>query len=216
MTDQELRELVASIAKTQAETAKQLKETGRRMQETDRRMQETDRQIKQLGKQLGELGNKFGTFTEGMALPSMSKILRERFGVNEISPRRQSRLNSETLEVDVLAFDNTGRRNEAYVVEVKSHLKEDAIDQILQTISDVPRFFPYLKDRKIYGIIAAVYIPENLREAVIKQGLYLAQLSDDNFKLIVPRNFKPRPFGPAVSQNGKQNGRAKKKKSRTK
>jgi len=41
---------------------------------------ETDRQLKELGKQIGGLGAKFGSFTEGLALPSMEKILRQRFG----------------------------------------------------------------------------------------------------------------------------------------
>ena len=64
------------------------------MKKTDRRMAETDRQIKQVNKQLGELGNKFGSFAEGMALPSMEKdFAREEFGINDISPRRKAVLN---------------------------------------------------------------------------------------------------------------------------
>ena len=47
---------------------------------------ETDRQLKELGKQIGGLGSKFGSFTEGLALPSMEKILRQRFGMEIISP----------------------------------------------------------------------------------------------------------------------------------
>ena len=46
MTDEELKELVASLAVAQ---------------------RETDRQLKELGKQIGGLGEKFGG--EGMALP---------------------------------------------------------------------------------------------------------------------------------------------------
>ena len=59
MTDQELKDLVASLARSQTETSQQQKETGR--------------QISQVGKQIGELGNKFGRFSEGMAEPSMRK-----------------------------------------------------------------------------------------------------------------------------------------------
>ena len=33
------------------------------------------KQLEELGKQIGGLGEKFGGFTEGMALPSMTKIL---------------------------------------------------------------------------------------------------------------------------------------------
>jgi hypothetical protein len=62
------------------------KETERRQQETDRQIKQTDRQIKELGKQIGGLGAKFGSFTEGLALPSMETILRKRFGMKIVSP----------------------------------------------------------------------------------------------------------------------------------
>lgn len=190
MTDQELRDLVASLAASQ---------------------KETDRQIKQVNKQLGELGNNFGSFAEGLALPALEKVLRHRFGVNDVSPGRKFFLNGETLEMDVFGYDNTGALKDAYVVEIKSHLKPDAINQILETMAKLPRFFPAMKDRKIYGIIAAVKIPANLRTEVLKQGLYLAQISDETFKLLVPPKFKPTDFGPTAQRNGAGNGHSKKK-----
>lgn len=208
MTDQELKDLVASIAKTQAETAAQMKET-------DRRMAETDKQIKQVNKQLGELGNRFGGFTEGMAWPSLEKLLRQ-FGMNDVGLRRRFLLNGQTLEVDVFGWDNTHTRKEAYVVEVKSRLQPDAIERLLKTLAALPRFFPDLRDYRIYGIIAAVDIPENLRAEVLKRGLYLTQLSDETFKLLTPPHFKPQDYGPLAQRNGRANGHAKKKTPRSK
>ena len=201
MTDQELKDLVASIIKTQAETAAQIKET--------------DRQIKQTNKQIGELGNRFGGFTEGMAWPSLEKLLRQ-FGMNDIGLRRKFLLNGRTLEVDVFGWDNTHTRKEAYAVEVKSRLQPDVIDRLLKTLVELTRFFPDLRDYRIYGIIAAVDIPENLRSEVLKRGLYLAQLSDETFKLLTPPHFKPQDYGPLAHRNGRTNGHAKKKTSRNK
>ena len=63
MTDEELKDLVASLLVSQ--------------KETDQRIKETDRFVKELGKQIGGLGEKFGSFTEGLALPSMERILQE-------------------------------------------------------------------------------------------------------------------------------------------
>ncbi len=211
MTDQEMKDLVEKIIQTQAETAEQMKKT-------DRRMAETDRQIKQVSKQLGEIGNKFGSFTEGMAFPSMEKILREEFGMNDISHRHKAIRNGSSLEIDVLAMNNTGARDEIYLVEVKSRLTDDAIKQVQKRIADFPHFFPNLADRKIYGIIAAVDIPDNLRAEVLKQGFYLARISEDTFKLKVPRDFTPKAFGPAAETNGHSNGhtKTKKKKPRSK
>ncbi len=213
MTDQELRDSVGSLIAAQKETDRQIKETDKRIKETDKQIKETAKQIKQVNKQLGELGNKFGSFAEGMALPSMEKILRDRFNMDVVTPRATSRLNGRVIEIDVMAYDN-GSRNELYIVEVKSHLTREGIDQILKTIEEFPKFFGAHRDRTVYGIIAAVDIPQNLRAEVLKEGLYLARIHDGTFELLTPKDFKPRAFIAPPEQNGKRN--VKRKKSRAK
>jgi hypothetical protein len=187
MTDQELKDLVASIAKSQAET---------------------DNQIKQVNQQLGKLGIKFGSFAEGMALPSMEKILRGRFKMHVVTPRATSSMNGRMIEIDVMADDN-GSLNELCIVEVKSHLSREGIDQILKTIEEVPKFFPVHSDRTIYGIIAAVDIPQNIRAEVLKEGLYLARIHDGTFELLTPKNFQPRAFTASPEENGKRKPKRK-------
>jgi len=93
MTDEELKQLVASLAIDQKEMAK----------ESNKRNKETNKQLKELGKQIGGLGKKFGSFTEGLALPSMTKILRERFKMVVISPSVRVSKNGIDAEIDVLA-----------------------------------------------------------------------------------------------------------------
>lgn len=195
MTDQELKDLVAGLSISNAELRKS--------------QQETDKLVRQVTKQLGELGNKFGSFTEGMAWLSLDKLLRKHFGMNDVGQRRRATNNGHSLEIDVLAFDNTGARDEVYLVEIKSRLTDAGIEQMLKTVADFPRFFPQLADRKTYGIIAAVDIPDNLRAEVLKQGLYLARISDETFKLAVPRGFKPKAFGATEARNEHTNGQAK-------
>jgi hypothetical protein len=213
MTDHELRDLVASIAKMQAEAAQMQAEAARQEEkraEERRKTEEelaeerrkTERVVRQVNKQLGELGNKFGSFTEGMAFPSMEKILRNRFKMDIVTLRAKSRQNGHSIEIDVMAYDN-GSRNEVYLVEVKSHLTRESIDQMLETIEHFPKFFGAHGHRMIYGIIAAVDIPDNLRAEVLKKGLYLARIHDGEFELLTPKNFKPAPFGPTAKQNGK-------------
>ena len=179
------------------------KETDRLLREqsaaTDRKFKETDRMIKELGQQIGGLGNKFGSFTEGLALPSMQKILRQRFGVDTISPSVRVSRDGQHLEIDVLAYAN-GAVNAAYVVEVKSHLRESDIQQLLNILQRFSYWFPEHRDKALYGILAAVDIPEALIPQVLAQGLYLAQIHDDLFTLQVPDDFQPRRFdGRAVA-----------------
>lgn len=190
MTNLELKEFVASLAVQQAETSRQIRES---QAKTDQQIAKTDRQIEELGKQLGGLGQKFGGFTEGMAFPSMQKILRERFGMDVVSVRNIARKNGRSLEIDVLAYANR-EVNEVYVVEVKSHLREDGLQQMLRILREFHEFYPGHEGKKVYGILAAVDAPEDLRERVLSQGIYLANIHDDTFEIRVPETFQPRAF----------------------
>jgi len=204
MTDNELRELVASIAIAQKATDKQIKATGRQLQETDKQLKETDiqlkdtdkrvsRQIKELGKQIGGLGQKFGSFTEGLALPSMQKILQMQFKMEVISPSVRVHKNGKQIEIDVLAYANSSV-NEIYVVEVKSHLREDGITQLQTIINNFRQFFPEHNDKKLYGMIAAVDMSDRLKKRLLSLGFYAAKIKEDIFSLDVPDDFKAKSF----------------------
>ncbi|TRT63169.1 DUF3782 domain-containing protein, partial [Microcystis sp. M_QC_C_20170808_M3Col] len=150
-TDKQLKEtdlLLKEVSQQQKENAQQIKET-------DRQQQKTDKQLKELGKQIGGLGAKFGSFTEGLALPSMETILRQRFGMEVISPSVRVSKDGQHLEIDVLAYTN-GELNTAYIVEVKSHARQEDITQLKSILQRFRRFFSEHKDKKLYGILAAV------------------------------------------------------------
>jgi len=183
MTDEELKQLVASLAVSQQETARQLKETDRQLR----------KQLKELGAQIGGLGNKFGYFTEGMALPSMEKLLYQKFGMEVVAARVKSKVSGEDLEIDVLAYSN-GERNTAFVVEIKSLLREREIQQVLNILKKFPQAFSEHANKALYGIIAAVDIPTEMRQRILEEGLYLARIHDEHFRLQVPKDFKPRQF----------------------
>ena len=82
-TAEDVWQLLAELTTSQSELTTAQKETDRQLKELGK---QTDRQLKELGKQIGGLGSKFGSFTEGLALPSMETILRQRFGMEVISP----------------------------------------------------------------------------------------------------------------------------------
>ena len=188
-TDKQLKE----VSQQQKETDRQLKETDRQQKETERRQQETDRQLKELGRQIGGLGAKFGSFTEGLALPSMEKILRQRFGMEVISPSVRVSKDGKHLEIDVLAYTN-GELNTAYIVEVKSHAREESITQLKSILQRFRSFFSEHKDKKLYGILASVDLSNELREKILQEGFYVARIHDQVFELDIPDNFQPRPY----------------------
>jgi len=175
------------------ETDRRMQETDRLIQETDRQIQETDRQLRELGKQIGGLGSKFGSFTEGLALPSMTTILRERFGMEVISPSVRVSKAGQHMELDVLAYAN-GPINKAFIVEVKSHAREESITQLKNQLQRFRDFFPEHGEKEIYGILAAVDLSDALREQALREGLYVARIHDEVFELDIPDNFQPVVF----------------------
>jgi hypothetical protein len=187
------RALRESLAETDRLLKKSSEEADRRFRETDREIRELKQQLDVLGRQLGGLGQKFGGFTEGLAFPSMPKILKERFGATFVAPRARGWRNGHAMEVDVLAYSNSGT-NEVYVVEVKSHLREDGLQQMLRTLREFRSFFPEHGSKKLYGILAVVDAPPDLQEKVLREGINLARIHDGVVEVQVPEGFHARAF----------------------
>nr|VFK49537.1 MAG: hypothetical protein BECKSD772E_GA0070983_11874 [Candidatus Kentron sp. SD] len=187
------------------ETGRQMQETDRQMQETDRRMQETGRQIKELGyrfrelervtkeqsKQISGIGNKFGYFTEGLALPSMERILTEQFGMTTIMPRARTRKNGEEIEIDVLATANEGI-NLAMVVEVKSRVGWKSIEQLHRIVSRFREIHPEHRDKEVIGILAGVDWDRGIQAKAREAGFLTASIQDEIFELTTPEGFEAR------------------------
>ncbi|MCA2710986.1 MAG: DUF3782 domain-containing protein [Microcystis sp. M015S2] len=206
-TSEDVWRLLAELTAAQKETDKQLKEVSQQQKETElllkevsqqqkenaQQQKETDKQLKELGKQIGGLGAKFGSFTEGLALPSMETILRQRFGMEVISPSVRVSKEGQHIEIDVLAYTN-GELNTAYIVEVKSHARQEDITQLKSILQRFRRFFPEHKDKKLYGILAAVDLSPELREKILQEGLYVARIHDQVFELDIPDNFQPQTY----------------------
>jgi hypothetical protein len=179
------------------ETDTQLRDTDRLLKEIaeeDRlRRQETDRSFRELHKELGALGQKFGGFAEGMALPSMERCLAERFGTTGFTARVKERVGGEEIYLDALA-SSKGEGGTVCVVEVKSRLRDDGIDQLQRALGAFPRFFPEHRGKRLIGVLAAAEALPELQARVLRAGLVLARISDDLFELAVPEGFEPRAF----------------------
>ena len=189
-TADDVWQLLAELTTRQSELTAAQKETDRQLKELGK---QTDRQLKELGKQIGGLGAKFGSFTEGLALPSMETILRQRFGMEVVSPSVRVSKEGQHIEIDVLAYTN-GNLNTAYIVEVKSHAREDSITQLKNILQRFRTFFPEHKDKQLYGILAAVDMSSDLRQKTLEAGFYVARIHDEVFELDTPENFQPQGY----------------------
>ncbi len=200
-TERILRQGIQDLVHSQDRTDQQIRTSQDRTDQQIRTSQaETDQQIRELrasqkrtDEQLGELGNRFGGFTEGMALPSIREILYEKFGVDTVVSDARARRNGHSLQIDAVGVTN-GEVNKAYLVEIKSRLREDSLQQILKHLRSFVEFSPEHRGKTLYGLLAAVDVPEELEKRVLSQGIYLAKIHGDLFELVSPEGFEPQGF----------------------
>ena len=193
-TDAKFKETDAQFKETRA----QIKETdamlSAKFKQTDAQFKETDRKLKAIGKNLGNIGERFGSFTEGLAYPSMRKILRERYGIdNTVANYLRDLPDGKEIEFDAFGFTN-GTVNNAVVVEVmrnaaRTHLQSKHIYEFKKELLDFKSNFPEFKDKHLHGIlVTARRVSKELKNEIFENGLHLAIVNNDVF------NFKQNPL----------------------
>lgn len=167
--------------------------------EAEERSKAIDKKIAAVSEQIGGIGNKFGHYTEALILPSMDRMLHERFGVQleHISTRVRRRLGDRMIELDDFGYRN-GDVNAAYVVEVKDIVKERHVEQMLRILADFPDFFPEHADKHLYGIIAGIGASDDVKRMIASAGLYYADITDNIFTLVSPPEFAGKDFRKAA------------------
>lgn len=188
---EEVKQILREVAISQRETAERFKETDAKFKETDATVKElvasqkaTEKRFKELGKQIGGIGEKFGSFTEGLAYPSLRKMLKNKYSIDNTMPNFQKRFaDGSEIELDVFGYTN-GNINNAVIVEVKSHLQSKHIYSFAELLANFKTNFPEFGDKHLYGILATVRnVSKELREEIKENGLSLAIIHDDIFDL---------------------------------
>lgn len=200
---QETRNMISEMSKETEQQIKALnlnyelslkaREEERKALEAERSKdkKEMDKMLKELGSQIGGIGNKFGKFTEGLMGESIRRILRD-LGAERVTGRYEID-KSKDLEIDYLGLCN-GKVNKVFVVEVKSNLKDEHINQILKIVKKFRELLPEFKDKKVIGLVAAVQYTDEQYEKILKEGLYFINISNEVAKLNIPDNFKPKIY----------------------
>ncbi len=190
-TDKKIKELTES----QKKTDEQMKETDRKMRETDKRLKETDRRIKALTKAISELNGVWKNFSEKIVFDNIEDALKEvGFNVEYIIENVKKRIGSESIEIDILA----GCENEVIVVEVKTTLKVEDVEDFIGKLKDkFLSFFPEYKGRyRVYGAVAGLKLQEGVDKFAIKNGLLVFKYKDKGeVEVLNPEGFKLRDFG---------------------
>jgi hypothetical protein len=161
--------------------------------ETDRQLKETFNEMKKIvdrtSKQVGELGGTIGRMTEEM----FSAKLWEKFdGIYNFTQGGPRKLRSEDRKTiaQIDAFLENGEY--AMIVEIKTTLKKDDVDEHLERVDTVRRYMDGRGDkRKLVGAVAGAVVHDDARDYAQKHGLYVLAQSGDSVVLAeAPHGFK--------------------------
>jgi hypothetical protein len=108
--------------------------------------------------------------------------------VKEIYPRARVKRQSIAMEIDILAVDET----ELVLVECKSRLSKDDVDEFLEKLSRFKEAFPHYKNYQAYGAVAGIEINEGIDRYAYRQGLFVIKPAGNMVKIVNGDNFQPK------------------------
>ena len=192
---------IEALLKLQEEDRKRAEEEWKKRQdewerqkvEAAKEQKKTEKMLEELGKQIGGLGNKFGSFTEGLGFNSIARILREQFGMEIITPMFNIRKHGREEEYDMLALSNGGR-NEGFIVEIKSHLRLEDVQQMKRKTEELFEWMPGQRQTTFHAMIAYVTGDADIKRQIIENGWYLAHVGEELFEMEVPEGFQGKAY----------------------
>jgi len=187
MTDNELKELVAGLAVSQAKTDAQMAKTDAMFAETEAQMKRTDATLERMGITLGNVTNNIGSLTEEYFFNSMTmkpilggvkydKVRRNVFGIG---------IKVED-EFDIVMYNG----DSIALIECKNKAHENDLRKLIdKKAKNFKAVFQDFKDYKIYlGLASFSFYPE-LEEiakqngvAILKQKGDVLEIEADNLK----------------------------------
>jgi len=170
------------------ETDKQFKETDKQFKETDKQFKETDRKIRELDRLFT---SQWGKLVESLVEGDLIKLLKEReILVESIIPRRRGNKAGHNYEFDLIAVNGA----ELVIVEVKTTLKTQDVDDFREKLYKAKSFMPEYKDWIIYGAVAFITADGSSDRMAQNQGFFVIKATGSSSSIENEPGFKPKRF----------------------
>ena len=151
----------------------------------------TDEKIKEVTALVGNLVNKWGQFVEYILVPGIPRIFQARgIPIHTTGQRMKRELNGENMEIDILGLND----DYALVVEVKSTLSKDDVEDTLDELSKFKKFFPEYANRKVLGAVAGIVMPKEATRLAYRKGLFVLGQSGESVAILNDEKFKPKTW----------------------
>lgn len=180
MTDQELKDLVASLAvksdRLDAQLAAQLNANAAQQAANSVLMAETTRKLDKASALLGNIGQNQGAVAEEFFFNSLqAKPVLGGVQYDDIFSNVHSFNGKLQNEYDVVMVNGKS----VALIEVKYVVHPDDIEKTIKGIANYRTLFPQHKDFAIYGAIAGFKIPQDVVDSAKEQGLMVLKRVGD-------------------------------------
>ncbi|MEW6416510.1 MAG: hypothetical protein AB1480_00095 [Nitrospirota bacterium] len=189
-TEEELREFKNSVRESQIHTEVEIKAFKDEMKAFKDEMRQINREM---NIKWGEMARKLGTITEDLVAPSIPRIVKEEFGleVEFLGIRMKKRLkDGRVKEYDAIAVAG----EYVFVDETKSTLESEDVKDFVKDIQIFREFFPEYKENKIIGILASLYVDENVIRYAENTGFMVLSVGDQLMEVKNTKGFKPKEW----------------------
>ncbi|GCL54500.1 hypothetical protein NIES3806_18430 [Microcystis aeruginosa NIES-3806] len=157
--------------------------------EADRRLAELEKTVANTSRAVDSLTTRWGRFVEELVEPAVISLFRAKgIDVKETYSRARVKRQGIAMEIDILAVDET----EVVLVECKSRLSKDDVNEFLEKLSRFKQAFPHYKNYQAYGAVAGIEIDEGVDRYAYKQGLFVIKPSGETVEIINDSGFEPK------------------------
>jgi hypothetical protein len=155
--------------------------------EREKSMAKLERTVERTSKAVDALTTRWGRFVEGLE-PAVLRLFQGRgIDVKEVYQRAQTKRQGVAMEIDILAIDDT----ELVLVECKSRLSKDDVDEFIEKLNRFKVSFPHYQNYQVYGAVAGIEINEGIDRYAYRQGLFVIKPSGESVAIINDENFQP-------------------------
>ena len=178
------RQMQEQIQEVNEQTKKELKVS----------LLETRKVVADLSKNVGGVNNSLGLFTESLFSTGLDEKFNELgYPFTKQGPHVKFKEDGKVIAEADYFLENG---DYAMAVEVKTELKESDVNEHMQRIAAIRRYFDARNDKRILlGAVAGGIINDNVLKYALKQGLYVITQSGDSIVIAeMPQGFKAREW----------------------
>jgi len=167
MTDEELKELVASLAIDQKELTK-------KMAQTEEQFRRTDRKLEEVGTLLGNIGRNQGHIAEEFFYNSLIEDAHlGQIHFDDITKNMEKHRGNIQEEYDLVMTNGDA----IGIIEVKYKAHENDLNKLERKMRNFKKLFPIYAHYKLYGAIASFHINDDAKEQALQRGFFVLQRS---------------------------------------